>query len=80
MLLQRAGSNIQLQCANPLYQTHCCRVIQSSGPFSSKFIVFAVSPKQANDLTSVLTNILSLAETSLQVRSLALPAISTGRS
>ena len=80
MLLQRAGPGIKLQCTKPLYQTDCYRVIRHVGRLSCKFIIFAVSPEQASDLTSTLANILSLAETNLQVRSLALPAISTGKS
>ena len=76
MLLQKSGQQIDVQ--RPIHQSSIYRVT-NGGNLNFRFLIFVPSPHNSANLTHVLQTVLSFADKTLQVKSLALPAISTGK-
>ena len=78
-LAARAGPSVKQECqSSPLHQSSCYRVTRS-GNLACKYIIHTLSPHQAAPIATILTKVLSFADTTLKVTSLALPAIGTGK-
>ena len=78
-LASRAGPSVKQECqSSPIHQSDYYRVTRS-GNLSCKYIIHTLSPHHGGAIATILTTVLSFADTTLKLTSLALPAIGTGK-